>query len=98
MDEGVEEGGAEDFVHMQRKRGQVEAVGPGLDGLAEGGYRRDWEWISHDGRQRGFAVEGCRGGCGRVAVGGANSGWDRYISRPAKFEGGKLPGGGQGEK
>lgn len=47
MDEGVEGGGAEDLVDVQRQGGKREQLGQGLDGLAQRLDRREGERIAH---------------------------------------------------
>ena len=47
MDEGVEGGGAEDLVDVQRQGGKREQLGQGLDGLAQRRNRREGERIAH---------------------------------------------------
>lgn len=52
----VEGGYYDDLVDVQRERGQVEVVGPGLDGLAEGWDGRYREGILHGGNGRRRSV------------------------------------------
>ena len=47
MDECICEKGADDFVDMEGKSGEVDIVGEGLHGFAEPRRRWDGKWILH---------------------------------------------------